>query len=149
MNSTPSAPSAGSVTIDLPLPKYIVINITEPMKALHHIVLTDDRGYEEMVRQVFDYLGDSTPDNDLLHKEFVPHITLSMVRGISNINTIADQQEVQSCFAFLYAGIVKELLRLGFDQMVHAVGHFPYILDRLRGQNQVVLTYADHFPYPT
>lgn len=128
------------------LPQHIVLDLEPGLREFERaITITDPRGYEEVVRQIFDSLQHATPENDLLHRDRVPFVVPTLIRGFPFQAKEEQHQRLQAAFAELYLYIVGHLVAHGFDALVRKQGTFDYVLKRVEGYHRVILTFLHQY----
>ena len=121
------------------LPTFIVLDLRSALGELRHLHLTDERGYEEMLRQIFDYLLDSRQDNNPFVEERVPFLTTELIPGLHRQLSVLDRETIQNAFRSLYVQVLQALRQFGLDQLIADTGSFDYGLYQLRVDSHVIL----------
>jgi len=122
------------------LPEYLILPFREPLQeAMGAFHWTDNRGVEDLLKEVFDSLLNFESPAHLFTTQHFPRLDRQRIRGLPRNLSDADCVKLDLTFMNLYGKVLLALANVGFRKVVEQEGNFDYILVSLRADGALIL----------
>lgn len=128
-------------------PNFIIVDLSQAVNHMEektHVfargVLHGDTALTEMLTQCFDYLSDSSIQNNPFSDHWrVPHLVDSMIPGL-RLDDRQTSEEIRNAFVHLYVAVRDIVAYIcGADALIKETGSFDYVLWQFHNSRTVVL----------